>query len=99
MDELPDLPTCVSRLTGLVTELAADHKELALVLDAEHQGRVATYLDSVGTQTQGVADKLAAHSTLNLTTDIFRLKGGIAAKEVEITYYTLLIDLYRNGVI
>lgn len=67
-------------------ELARKHRELGSLLAVEKEGRVTNYFLSEEKSVSG-RDRDAEFQTLNLTTDIIRLRSDIAALEVMCDFY------------
>lgn len=68
------------------SDLARKHRELGSMLAVEKEGRVTNYFLSDEKSVSG-RDRDAEFQTLNLTTDIIRLKSDIAALEVFRDFY------------
>lgn len=77
-------------------ELARDHRELAECLVAEKQTKVRAYADAADARTNTDRLHVADLAALDLTADVFRLKGSIAAHEVRVAYLSLLIQQGRE---
>lgn len=90
----PDINSLLNRLAILTRDLADDHKELATVLKSENECKVQAYLSTEGTE--GYKSHVARLQALNLTGDVFTLKGAIAAKEAERTYLLTAIDHFSH---
>lgn len=75
-------------LTSLTSDLASQREELADLLATEHAGRIQSWMAADEDTLKG-RDRIADFNVLNLTTDIIRLKGQIAANEDR---RTLLIE-------
>ena len=69
-----------------VIELARKHRELGSLVAVEKEGRVTNYYLSDERSVSG-RDRDAEFQTLNLTTDIIRLKADIAALETFKGFY------------
>jgi hypothetical protein len=88
---LTDLPSARNRLDEVCAELISAHRQLAQLLQAEHEGRVRTRFQSQQS-TLGGKDNDAAFQTLDLARDIILLKGDIAAYTEERDQLRYFID-------
>lgn len=82
------------RLLEVTIQLARKHVELADLTAAEKEGKVTGHFRAEE-KSVSARDREAEFQVLNLTTDIIRLKGHIAALEVE--HRTLLAWLEFQG--
>lgn len=81
----------LAQLELATKELAACHRELAQVLMAEREGRVRSYLQSDETSVSG-RDRQADVNVLDLTLDMLKIKGEIAALEADRDYLGMVIQ-------
>lgn len=90
----PFPPDRHARLLEVTDELARKHNELASLAAAEKEGKVTGYFRAEE-KSVSARDREAEFQVLNVTTDIIRLKGQIAALEVE--HRTLLAWMAAAG--
>lgn len=95
MSDVSDLQSLLDRLHALTTELADDHRELATVLRSENECRVQTWMSTEGTD--GQRSHAARLQALSFSSDVFTIKGNIAALETERTYLLTVIEAMRNA--
>lgn len=67
----------LARHRAVTVELMDLHRELAQLLAAEKEAKVRAYAQAQGTDKN--REQTASFNALNLTTDIFKLKGEIEA--------------------
>lgn len=79
------------RLSEVTRLLSENHRELAQVLAAEREGKVESWMSSEHTSIQA-RDRTADAYAVSLTVDVFKLKGEIAALEVEERYLYFLLS-------
>lgn len=92
---MTDLNSLVVLLEEITSELTDNHRELGSVLAAEHEGRIRSWWDQeVGTP-GNVRDKAGQMNTLDLTSDIFKLKADIAALEAQRLLVLTRIDVLK----
>lgn len=81
----------LTQLEQVSKDLAACHRELAQVLMAEKEGRVRTFMAS-NEGAVNARDRQADINVLDLSVDILKLKGEIAALEAERAFLVILIE-------
>lgn len=72
----------LARFGALSLELQMAHRELATLIAAEHEAKVRTWFAADDDSVKG-RDRVAEFNALDLTLDIMRLKGEIAAMREE----------------
>jgi hypothetical protein len=90
-----NLQTYLDSLLEVSARLKAGHRELALLLEAEKRSRVEGWFACEDTRLQ-VKEHYADYTALNISRDVIKLKGDIAALVVEREDYLLLIDIERT---
>ncbi len=88
---MPDAKDALQRLGEVTEELQQLHRELASLLAAEKSARIAAWVESDET-TVTARDRVADFNALNLTLDIIKIKGEIAAFEAEVRYLVIVVE-------
>lgn len=88
---MPSRSAALSNLETTTTELASSHRELAQLLAAEKEGKIRSWVASEDTSVTS-RDRWADHMVMDLTLDIIKLKGEIAALEATKTYLMVAIE-------
>lgn len=76
----------------LTDVVMADHRELAEFLVAEKQTKVNGYAQAADARTNSDRQNAGDLAALDLTVDIFRLKGKIAAHEARVAFITTALS-------
>ncbi len=77
-------------LGKLTADLQEQRRQLALVLAAEHEAKIKSWMAADEGTLKG-RDRIADFNSMHLTLDIIKLKGEIAALEDERTFLLELV--------
>lgn len=72
----------LAKLSDISSSLATSHRELADLLSAEHNAKTRAWFEATS-QYISERDRIADLNALDLSLDIIKLKGEIAALEAE----------------
>lgn len=88
---IPSRQEALERYFDVTRELSSLHRELAEILIAEKDGRIRSYMASDETSVTG-RERVADFHVLNLSLDVLKIKGEIAAlnEEKEALYLLLM---------
>lgn len=86
-----ELSPQLKRLAKVTEELISLNRRLALLVEAETRGKIEAYFNAEESTVAG-RDRYAAVTQLDNTSEIIRLKGAIAAYEVERDYLRMVIQ-------
>jgi hypothetical protein len=88
----------VARFLEVTAELCDKQEELAQLVAAEKEGKVTGYFRANETSVSA-RDREAEFQVLNVTTDIIRLKGQIAALETEHRTLSILMECASRNLV
>jgi hypothetical protein len=86
-----DRSTIVSLFHEATARLASNRTQLAELVAVEHEARTRTWFEHPSDKVSE-RDRVADYQTLDLASDVIRLKGEIAADEDWVRFYVAVLN-------
>lgn len=93
---VPTREAALAELEDVAQEISNLHLQLAELLHAEHNAKTRSWFDS-NSQYVTERDRIAEFNALDLTLDIIKLRGELAAADSRRSFLTTLIQWSTDG--